>query len=56
MREVDMLKRRDAGIGKIDFVDIASPSYRAEDNFGVTFVQVCWQGPMGRLRTVVHMR
>ncbi|GMH39947.1 hypothetical protein BSKO_07851 [Bryopsis sp. KO-2023] len=37
MREVDMLKNRDAGVGNIDFVDISSPDYRAEDNAGVTY-------------------
>ena len=39
-REVDMLRRRDAGSGKIDFVDVASPNYRAEDNHGVSYEQV----------------
>lgn len=37
MREVDMLRGRDAGVGNIDFVDISSPDYRAEDNAGVTY-------------------
>ena len=37
MKEVDFLKRRDAGRGRIDFVDIAAPAYRAADNAGVTF-------------------
>ena len=37
MREVNMLKRRDEGMGKIDFVDIASPSYSPSDNQGITF-------------------
>jgi hypothetical protein len=40
LQEVDFLKGRDAGKGKIDFVDIASPSYSAADNAGVTFEQV----------------
>jgi predicted DCC family thiol-disulfide oxidoreductase YuxK len=39
MREVEMLQRRDAGKGAIDFVDIASPGYSADDNFGVTYEQ-----------------
>ncbi|CAG9461833.1 unnamed protein product [Pedinophyceae sp. YPF-701] len=37
MREVDMLRNRDAGVGKIDFVDIASPDYSAEKNGGISF-------------------
>lgn len=37
MKEVDFLRRRDAGKNKIDFVDIASPSYTAEDNAGITY-------------------
>ena len=36
-REVDMLKARDAGVGKIDFVDISSPSYRPQENRGISF-------------------
>ena len=36
-REVDMLKARDAGVGKIDFVDISSPSYRPEEHRGISF-------------------
>jgi hypothetical protein len=32
---------RDAGKGKIDFVDIASPAYSPADNYGITFDQVC---------------
>jgi len=39
MKEVDFLKRRDATSNKIDFVDIASPSYRAEDNAGISYEQ-----------------
>lgn len=40
MREVDFLKSRDAGKGKIDFVDISGPSYSPADNQGITFEQV----------------
>jgi predicted DCC family thiol-disulfide oxidoreductase YuxK len=40
MKEVNFLRKRDASKGRIDFVDIASPSYRAEDNAGITFAQV----------------
>ena len=36
-REVDMLKARDAGVGKIDFLDISSPSYRPQENRGISF-------------------
>lgn len=39
MREVDMLKRRDAENNYIKFVDIAAPDYAPEDNAGVTFEQ-----------------
>ncbi|KAG1658770.1 hypothetical protein FOA52_001313 [Chlamydomonas sp. UWO 241] len=37
MKEVNFLKGRDSGKGKIDFVDIASPSYTAQDNYGVSY-------------------
>ncbi|CAD7701381.1 unnamed protein product [Ostreobium quekettii] len=37
MKEVAMLMSRDDGKGKIDFVDICSPSYDAAENGGVTF-------------------
>lgn len=40
MKEVNFLRQRDASAGKIDFVDIALPSYRPEDNAGITFEQV----------------
>lgn len=51
MKEVNFLRKRDAAAGKIDFIDIAEPSYRAEDNAGITFQQVrqpgrqdgCWE-------------
>lgn len=32
-----MLRRRDSGLNKIDFVDIAAPAYKPEDNQGITF-------------------
>jgi hypothetical protein len=44
MKEVNFLRKRDAAAGKIEFVDIAEPSYRAEDNAGITFQQVSWPG------------
>jgi predicted DCC family thiol-disulfide oxidoreductase YuxK len=39
MREVNMLKRRDAGKGKIAFVDIADPTYTPEANGDISFEQ-----------------
>ncbi|KAF5838291.1 hypothetical protein DUNSADRAFT_3087 [Dunaliella salina] len=38
-REVNFLMSRDAGKGKIDFVDIASPSYNPADNMGLSYEQ-----------------
>lgn len=35
-----MLRRRDEGKGKIDFVDIAAPDYSPEQNAGLSFEQV----------------
>lgn len=40
MREVNMLRRRDAGVGRIAFVDVASPDYDASANAGISFEQV----------------
>lgn len=40
MKEVEFLQGRDAAAGKIDFVDIAEPSYSPEDNAGITFQAV----------------
>jgi len=37
MKEVAMLMSRDGGQGKIDFVDICSPTYDPAKNGGVTF-------------------
>ncbi|EIE25433.1 putative thiol-disulfide oxidoreductase DCC, partial [Coccomyxa subellipsoidea C-169] len=39
MREVNMLKRRDEGKGKIYFVDVDAPDYRPEDNAGISYEQ-----------------
>lgn len=50
MKEVNFLRKRDAGVGKIDFVDIAAPTYRPQDNAGITFQQV------GRTDTVVRVQ
>ena len=38
------LKARDAGVGKIDFVDISSPSYRPEENRGISFERAMARG------------
>jgi predicted DCC family thiol-disulfide oxidoreductase YuxK len=43
MKEVKFLQGRDAAAGKIDFVDIAAPSYRPEDNAGISFQAVRYQ-------------
>lgn len=37
MREVNMLKRRDADAGRIAFVDIASSEYQAAENAGISY-------------------
>ena len=37
MKEVDFLRRRDAGRGAIDFVDVAAAEYSAERNAGIDF-------------------
>jgi hypothetical protein len=39
MREVEMLRRRDSGVGNICFVDIADPNYDPTAHAGVTFEQ-----------------
>ena len=56
MREVNMLRRRDAEQGRIDFVDIASPDYSPRDNAGITYEQVrrpawclTYSGPHGNV-------
>ena len=40
MREVNMLRRRDAQQGRIKFVDIASPDYSPSENAGISYEQV----------------
>lgn len=37
LKEVDFLKKRDEGVGNIDFVDISSPDYLAQNNAGIDF-------------------
>lgn len=39
-QEVNFLRGRDSGKGMIDFVDIASPSYSAADNYGIDYDRV----------------
>ena len=43
MREVNMLRRRDDGVGKVEFVDIASPDYDPAANAGISFEQASLQ-------------
>ena len=40
MREVNMLRGRDKGVGKIDFVDISSSDYSPEDNANLSYDEV----------------
>ncbi|GAQ86876.1 hypothetical protein KFL_003170150 [Klebsormidium nitens] len=47
MREVDMLRKRDAGSGKINFVDIASDSYDPSENANIDF-----EAAMGRIHGI----
>lgn len=39
MREVNMLRRRDAGVNKIEFVDIDAPEYDPGQNSGISYEQ-----------------
>jgi predicted DCC family thiol-disulfide oxidoreductase YuxK len=48
LREVDFLRKRDAGRGLVAFVDIADDNYTAEANGGVTFATA-----MGRIHAVL---
>ncbi|HIK16598.1 MAG TPA: DUF393 domain-containing protein [Leptolyngbyaceae cyanobacterium M33_DOE_097] len=48
LREVDFLKRRDAGRGLVVFVDIADPAYEPMANGGVDF-----ETAMGRIHAVL---
>ena len=53
--QVNMLRRRDAGVGRIRFVDIADPSYRPEDNAGISYEQVR-QVCVAHIRQYLHAR
>jgi predicted DCC family thiol-disulfide oxidoreductase YuxK len=48
MREVNMLRRRDAANGRIKFVDIADPAYSPADNAGIDY-----QTAMERIHAVL---
>lgn len=48
LKEVNFLRRKDAGRGRVAFVDIADDGYRAEDNGGVDF-----ETAMGRIHAVL---
>lgn len=48
MREVNFLKKRDAGRGLVSFVDIADPDYNPEAHGGVNF-----ETAMGRIHAVL---
>jgi len=49
MREVNMLRRKDEGKNKIDFVDIAADTYRPEDNQGISFEEA-----MGKIHAITN--
>ncbi|NEP14614.1 MAG: DUF393 domain-containing protein [Symploca sp. SIO2C1] len=48
MREVNFLRKRDAGLGKVAFVDIADDNYTPKDHAGVDF-----ETAMGRIHAVL---
>ncbi|MEM8643105.1 MAG: DUF393 domain-containing protein [Cyanobacteria bacterium P01_G01_bin.54] len=48
VREVNFLQRRDAGRGRVAFVDIADDGYRPEDNGNIDFATA-----MGRIHAVL---
>lgn len=48
LREVNFLKKRDAGRGLVAFVDIADDNYTPEDNGGISF-----ETAMGRIHAVL---
>ncbi len=49
VREVNFLRKRDAGRGLVAFVDIASPDYSPEANGGIDF-----ETAMGRIHAVLR--
>lgn len=48
VREVNFLKKRDAGRGRVAFVDIAAPDYAPDANGGIDF-----ETAMGRIHAVL---
>jgi predicted DCC family thiol-disulfide oxidoreductase YuxK len=48
LREVNFLQKRDAGRGKVAFVDIAADDYNPEENAGIDF-----ETAMGRIHGVL---
>ena len=48
MREVNFLQKKDAGRGKVAFVDIASDDYNPEENAGIDF-----ETAMGRIHGIL---
>lgn len=48
MKEVNFLRRKDAGRGRIDFVDIASDDYSPAQNAGLSFETV-----MGEIHAIL---
>ncbi|MGF1537202.1 MAG: thiol-disulfide oxidoreductase DCC family protein [Elainellaceae cyanobacterium] len=48
LREVNFLKQRDGGRGRVAFVDIAAANYRPEENGGVDF-----ETAMGRIHAIL---
>lgn len=48
LREVNFLRRHDAGRGLVQFVDIATANYTAEDNAGIDFATA-----MGRIHAIL---
>ncbi len=51
-----MLRDRDAGVGKISFVDISDPTYSPEDNAGISFEQVGCLGEPASMGSVLARR
>ena len=48
LREVNFLQKKDAGRGKVSFVDIASDDYNPEENAGIDF-----ETAMGRIHGIL---
>ncbi len=48
LREVNFLQKRDAGRGKVAFVDIAADDYNPEENAGIDF-----ETAMGRIHAIL---